>query len=468
VTKKTRITSFSLRVFISYSHEDRDFVSKLVWKLRDEDIDVWIDQFEIMGGESIIASVQTGIENNDVFLVIVSKNSMRSAWVQEELNMIFSKVIEHKSVVIPILIDKQSVMPIFLRNKRRVDFSRNFKSGFFLLLKTLRRRWKHKADKLVLSMENEFYRKYSRSPAKLSKSLAALGNISISSGNMKQATRILAKSISLSSTNIDAKNLLAIAFINKEDFHRAEILLRQMLKKGTQKGRASYNLACLYSVKSEKLLSKGTSIKLVKELTNKSLKYLKKAVSLNFIYWLGKYDSRRDPVGDIASDPDLFFARQYNDRFDEFITSLIRNQEHEMLSSSVHKGNRGCLSGDAYILTPSGKNTKMRNIKCGDKIVNGFSRKPSYVWRKMRLWECAGVVINDKLDVSSNQHVLTTTGWRAAMDLKIGDNLINIDKLEITVTEIRSWKKPREIFHLNVNGHPSFVANGFILHNSKK
>jgi len=54
------------------------------------------------------------------------------------------------------------------------------------------------------------------------------------------------------------------------------------------------------------------------------------------------------------------------------------------------------------------------------------------------------------------------------MDLKIGDNLINIDKLEITVTEIRSWKKPREIFHLNVNGHPSFVANGFILHNSKK
>jgi hypothetical protein len=98
-------------IFISYSHKDRSFAHKLSHELRKRGYFVWLDEGEIKIGDSVhfVAS-------------IISRTSIRSSWVKEELEIVTNLRLSGKKVkILPILLHDVK-LPGFLLGKKYADF----------------------------------------------------------------------------------------------------------------------------------------------------------------------------------------------------------------------------------------------------------------------------------------------------------------------------------------------------------
>ena len=65
-------------VFISYSHEDKDFVDKLAIHLIQAKVHVWVDRWELHVGDSSIAKLQQVIQEASALIVVLSHASVNS------------------------------------------------------------------------------------------------------------------------------------------------------------------------------------------------------------------------------------------------------------------------------------------------------------------------------------------------------------------------------------------------------
>lgn len=119
-----------MAIFISYSHQDKDFVSSLATMLVAARHSIWIDQWELNAGDSIIEKVQDAVGDADALLVVLSKASVESEWCKKELRTALVRELdEKKTLVIPCLIEDCDI-PVFLREKMYADF-RTDKGGAF-------------------------------------------------------------------------------------------------------------------------------------------------------------------------------------------------------------------------------------------------------------------------------------------------------------------------------------------------
>ncbi len=71
-------------LFISYSHADKDFVDTLEKGLNEKGIRFWRDIHDMKAGR-IETQIESAIRQNPTVLLILSKNSMSSDWVQHEV-----------------------------------------------------------------------------------------------------------------------------------------------------------------------------------------------------------------------------------------------------------------------------------------------------------------------------------------------------------------------------------------------
>ena len=84
-------------------------------KLVNDDFNVFYDDWELNYGDSLIKLFDR-IDESDVFMIIISKDSVESKWVKEELSAGFIRKIEEGTKVIPIIIDKDVEIPPSLRH----------------------------------------------------------------------------------------------------------------------------------------------------------------------------------------------------------------------------------------------------------------------------------------------------------------------------------------------------------------
>jgi len=74
-----------VKAFISYSTRDEGFVLRLARDLRTrEGIDAWLDHWEINPGDRIPERVEEGLSEADVFILVLSPDSVNSRWVDYE------------------------------------------------------------------------------------------------------------------------------------------------------------------------------------------------------------------------------------------------------------------------------------------------------------------------------------------------------------------------------------------------
>jgi hypothetical protein len=93
-------------VFVSHAHEDRDRAQPLAIALREHGMNAWFDQWEIQPGDSIVQKIfEEGLKNCKVFLVLLSRASIQSRWVREELDVALVRRLEGTTKVVPILLE---------------------------------------------------------------------------------------------------------------------------------------------------------------------------------------------------------------------------------------------------------------------------------------------------------------------------------------------------------------------------
>lgn len=126
-------------VFISYSHENEDFVNKLAAHLVKAKANVWVDQWELHVGDSLLTKIQAAIQQASALIVVLSKASVTSEWCKKELNAGLIRELEEKRVVVLPLLLEDCELPLFLHDKVYADFRKNFDKGLSQVLEATAR-----------------------------------------------------------------------------------------------------------------------------------------------------------------------------------------------------------------------------------------------------------------------------------------------------------------------------------------
>jgi hypothetical protein len=111
-------------IFLSHTHKDKQFVDRLKTELNARGVeDVWVDEAEIMIGDSLQEKIEDAITKTRYFGVVLSPRSVKSRWVKKELELAMQLEMENDSVVVlPLLFEKCEIPP-FLRTKVYADFT---------------------------------------------------------------------------------------------------------------------------------------------------------------------------------------------------------------------------------------------------------------------------------------------------------------------------------------------------------
>jgi hypothetical protein len=99
------------KVFISHSAVDKAFVRMLAHKIEKAGFRVWLDEKELLVGDSLPKKISEAIKSASVVLVVVSSASIQSRWLSFELNQATQKMVEGKCRVIPVVIEQTELPP---------------------------------------------------------------------------------------------------------------------------------------------------------------------------------------------------------------------------------------------------------------------------------------------------------------------------------------------------------------------
>jgi hypothetical protein len=109
-------------IFLSHTHSDKPFVRRLGADLRRAGVRIWIDEAELQIGDSLIEKIREGIDEMEYVGAVLSPSSVKSGWVQRELDVAMNQEIQGKRVkVLPILLEDCD-LPGFLVGKLYADF----------------------------------------------------------------------------------------------------------------------------------------------------------------------------------------------------------------------------------------------------------------------------------------------------------------------------------------------------------
>jgi uncharacterized protein YjbI with pentapeptide repeats len=139
--------------FISYSHADKEFVKLLHDELVIRGVQCWLDDHEMVPGADLFDEIDRGIHNWDKVIFVCSEKSLKSPWVDRELEKAFLKEEDlwrlrgHRvAVIIPLDLDGyiwkwSSGKASVIRSRYVADFSMHSREagGFGKLLEPLMR-----------------------------------------------------------------------------------------------------------------------------------------------------------------------------------------------------------------------------------------------------------------------------------------------------------------------------------------
>lgn len=127
-----------MRIFISYSRIDSAIADRISAALQDDGHQIWKWDETLKPGDNIAKKTSEGIRKADVFLLIVSENSLASKWVMHEFSTLaLSEISRRELRIIPVLID-QSTVPSYLLSYFYLDISKDIEGGIAKLVESLK------------------------------------------------------------------------------------------------------------------------------------------------------------------------------------------------------------------------------------------------------------------------------------------------------------------------------------------
>ena len=151
-------------VFLSYNHGDEDWVEKLASSIEseqfgDRNLKVFRDDWDIIPGQNMIKSMETGLEKSRYICPIISKNSIDAEWPNMEWSIaISSDPSGRKGRVIPIWLGDCEIPPSL--KTRHVLYCNNkisFKKSYSKLIAVLKNEKLSRGIKQDNTVDNTFY-----------------------------------------------------------------------------------------------------------------------------------------------------------------------------------------------------------------------------------------------------------------------------------------------------------------------
>jgi hypothetical protein len=116
------MTPLQCDVFLSHHSGDKPWVIALKSALVARGVTVWLDRDEIRPGDHFVDALEQGIESSRNVALVVSPESMRSAWVKEEYARALALATSRQNFrIIPCLL-RNATLPGFLASRNWVDF----------------------------------------------------------------------------------------------------------------------------------------------------------------------------------------------------------------------------------------------------------------------------------------------------------------------------------------------------------
>lgn len=116
-------------VFISYSSKDSGFVNQIIKVLRDMGVSYWKAPEMIPAGSSYAREIPRAIRECEVFLIVLSKASQTSIWVEKEID----SAINHRKTIVPVKIDEVPLCETFrfyLNNVQTISYRDDLVQNF--------------------------------------------------------------------------------------------------------------------------------------------------------------------------------------------------------------------------------------------------------------------------------------------------------------------------------------------------
>ena len=116
-----------VKIFISHASEDHKFVFELGKRLKKdlkELVDVFIDDWEIRVGDSIVDKINKALEKADFFIIVLSPSSIKKRWVQMELEAAIVLLANKKTKILPIWLEiDEDDVPSIIRPIKAARFT---------------------------------------------------------------------------------------------------------------------------------------------------------------------------------------------------------------------------------------------------------------------------------------------------------------------------------------------------------
>jgi len=109
-----------MKVFLSHSTKDADFVEKLATTLESNGFETFRCEVDIAKLDNFVAKINDGLTQSDICLLVWSPNAARSAWTKEEWTAAMARQVEgQKMRVGTVLLREDTAYPIppLLRTK---------------------------------------------------------------------------------------------------------------------------------------------------------------------------------------------------------------------------------------------------------------------------------------------------------------------------------------------------------------
>ncbi len=128
-----------LKVFVSYSRADAEFISKLVNDLSDLGIDVLLDKKHLRGGRSTVSEIRAKIGQSDYLVPVMTGNSVRSKWVRPvEIAWALKLQKEGRRLrILPLLLKDSRSKFVEVEDLNYIDFRNDYGIGLARLVQSL-------------------------------------------------------------------------------------------------------------------------------------------------------------------------------------------------------------------------------------------------------------------------------------------------------------------------------------------
>jgi tetratricopeptide (TPR) repeat protein len=129
-----------MKVFLSHSTKDKEFVQRLADALTGAGFTPWLCEVDIEKNENFVAKIEKGLAECDVALVVWSPDAAKSEWTTEEWTSVLARQVAEQKTRLGIVLLRECPLQVLFRTKNYIDARWDQGAGLGETVKWLKRR----------------------------------------------------------------------------------------------------------------------------------------------------------------------------------------------------------------------------------------------------------------------------------------------------------------------------------------